>query len=135
MARSRQSAPWLSPPRGQSWPRASCIWCRCSSGRPTASTTPEELAERHKRREQELDRAQAVLEPALAELKKQGTDATGESRHGHAGELLCQIAEEQKAVQIIIGRTGGSTSITSRILGSLAITLVHGSPVPVTVVP
>lgn len=102
---------------------------------PYSFHTPEELAERHKRREQELDRADAILSPAIEQLKADGQEASGQSRHGNAGDLLCSIAEEMNAVQIIIGRTGGSSSITSRIMGSLAITLAHGSPVPVTVVP
>ncbi len=101
---------------------------------PYSFHTPDELAERHKRREQELDRGNGVLQPAIDALTKEGHAVTGEVRHGHAGELLCEIAEGAGAVQIIVGRTGGS-SFASRLLGSLAITLVQAAPVPVTIVP
>jgi len=96
--------------------------------------TPEELAERHKRREEELERAQATVQPVADELKAAGLEVTCEARHGHAGDLLSAIAGEKGAVQIIIGRAGVS-AIASRLLGSLAITLAQASPVPVTIVP
>lgn len=96
--------------------------------------TPEELSERHKRRKEEMSRANAILEPVANELKAKGIDATHEVRYGHAGELLCEIAEKVKARQIIIGRTG-TTAIAARLMGSLALTLVQASPVPITVVP
>ena len=96
--------------------------------------TPEELSERHKRRKEELSRANAILEPVANELKAKGVDATHEVRYGHAGEILCEIAEATKGSQIVIGRTG-TTSIAARLLGGLALTLVQASPVPVTVVP
>lgn len=101
---------------------------------PYSFLTPEELNERHKRREEELNRAKAIVQPVVDELKAKGVNATCEVRHGHAGELLCEIAEDMKARQIIIGRTG-TTSIAARLMGSLALTLVQASPVPVTVVP
>lgn len=101
---------------------------------PYSFHTPEELAERHMRREQELDRATAILRPAIDELTKAGHTVTSEARHGHVGDLMCEIAKDKDAAQIIIGKTGG-TGIASRLLGSLAITLVQASPVPVTVVP
>jgi nucleotide-binding universal stress UspA family protein len=96
--------------------------------------TPEELNERHKRRKEEMSRANAILEPVANELKANGINATHEVRYGHAGEILCEIAEDTKAIQIVIGRTG-TTSIAARLMGSLALTLVQASPVPVTVVP
>ena len=101
---------------------------------PYSFHTPEELAERHKRREEELDRANAILKPAMDNLKKDGIRASGEARHGHAGDLLCEIAKDLGASQIVIGRKGGS-GLTGRLLGSLAITLAQESPVPLTIVP
>ena len=68
------------------------------------------------------------------ELKDAGVSATCEARHGHAAELLCSIAEEKKACQLIIGRTSGS-SFAQRLLGGVAITLAQVSPVPLTIVP
>lgn len=101
---------------------------------PYSFLTPDELSERHKRREEELNRAKAIVQPVVDDLKAKGVNATSEVRHGHAGELLCEIAEDMKARQIVIGRVG-STSIAARLMGSLALTLVQASPVPVTVVP
>jgi nucleotide-binding universal stress UspA family protein len=101
---------------------------------PYSFLTPEELSERHKRREQELARAKAIVQPVVDDLKTKGVTASCEVRHGHAGELLCEIAKDRKARAIVIGRTG-STSIAARLMGSLALTLVQAAPVPVTVVP
>ena len=101
---------------------------------PYSFLTPDELSERHKRREEELNRAKAIVQPVVDDLKAKGVNTTSEVRHGHAGELLCEIAEDMKARQIVIGRVG-STSIAARLMGSLALTLVQASPVPVTVVP
>ena len=101
---------------------------------PYSFLTPEELNERHKRRGEELARAQAVVQPIVDDLKSKGVDASSEVRYGHAGELLCEIAEDKQARQIVIGRTG-STAIAARLMGSLALTLAQASPVPVTVVP
>jgi nucleotide-binding universal stress UspA family protein len=101
---------------------------------PYSFLTPEELNERHKRRGEELARAEAIVQPIVDDLKSKGVDATSEVRYGHAGELLCEIAEEKQARQIVIGRTG-STAIAARLMGSLALTLAQAAPVPVTVVP
>jgi nucleotide-binding universal stress UspA family protein len=101
---------------------------------PYSFHTPEELAERHKRREQELDRANAIVQPVADELNAAGVETTCEARHGNAGELLSEIAEAKGAVQIIIGRSGG-TGLANRLLGSLVITLAQAAPVPVTIVP
>jgi nucleotide-binding universal stress UspA family protein len=101
---------------------------------PYSFHTPEELAERHGRREQEIARAQAMVEPIAAGLKKKGIDVSVEVRHGNAGDLLCSIAGEHKGSQIVIGRTGDS-ALAQRLLGGLAMTLVQAAPVPVTIVP
>lgn len=101
---------------------------------PYSFHTPEELAERHGRREDEIKRATALVAPAVDRLKKDGVTASCEVRHGNAGELLCQIATEKKARQIVIGRSGDS-ALSQRLLGGLAFTLAHAAPVPVTIVP
>jgi nucleotide-binding universal stress UspA family protein len=101
---------------------------------PYSFLTQEELAERHKRREEELKRAAEIVEPVAKDLAAGGVQVTSEVRYGHAGELFCEIAEKLAARQIFIGRKG-SRSLADRLLGGLAITLVQASPVPVTVVP
>ena len=101
---------------------------------PFSFHTPEELAERHMRREQELARGRALLEPLVEELRGAGVEADCEVRHGHAAELLCNIATELEAAQIVIGRTGDS-ALSQRLLGGLALTLAQAAPVPLTIVP
>ena len=106
---------------------------------PYSFLSPEELAERHKRREQELARAEtALVTPVLTDLAAQGISANGAIRYGHVAETLCEIAQESGAVQIVIGRTGSSGTagtIAARLFGSVAGTLAQIAPVPVTIVP
>ena len=102
---------------------------------PYSFLTPEELEERHKRRGEELARAeQAVLGPVVEKAKAIGVSADTELRYGHIAETLCAIADEKSASQIVIGRTGHS-ELASRLFGSVAGTLAQASPVPVTIVP
>ena len=102
---------------------------------PYTFNTPEENEQRHKRREEEIDRARSqIVEPAVARLKAAGIDAEGLIRHGHAAETLVLLAEERKAIQIFIGRRGQSR-LRTLLFGSVAGSLVQIAPVPVTVVP
>ncbi len=101
---------------------------------PYSFHTPEELAERHGRREKELERAHAMMQPVVDRLNKDGIKTTSEVRHGHAGDIICKIVEEKQAAQIFVGRTGDS-ALVQRLLGGLALTLLQIAPVPVTVVP
>ncbi|OYX41927.1 MAG: universal stress protein [Rhodobacterales bacterium 32-67-9] len=102
---------------------------------PYSFLTTEELAERHKRRGEELARAEtAVLAPLLAELEGSGVTVTREIKYGHVAETLCDIAKAHGASQIFIGRTGQST-IVERLFGSVAGTLAQIAPVPCTIVP
>ena len=97
--------------------------------------TPEELAERHKRREEELDRANdAVLGPGEKVVKAAGLGCETIVQHGHPAETLVKIAEDKGAQNIFIGRKGQS-KMGSLLFGSVAGSLVQISPVPVTVVP
>lgn len=102
---------------------------------PYTFNTPEENEVRHKRREEEIDRAHAkVMDPMLEKLKSAGVDAEGVVRHGHAAEVLVALAHEYHAIQIFIGRIGQSR-LRSLLFGSVAGSLVQIAPVPVTVVP
>lgn len=101
---------------------------------PYSFLTADELAERHKRRNEELSRGEAIMAPALKLLAERGLSVTSEVRHGHAGELLCKIATTKGAAQIVVGRKGNSV-LEQRILGGLALTLIQVAPVAVTVVP
>lgn len=101
---------------------------------PYSFHTPEELAERKGRREEELKRAEADVQPFADKLKKTGVEVSTEVHHGNAGDLLCQSAKDKDASQIFIGRTGTS-SLAARLLGGLAVTLAQVAPVPLTIVP
>lgn len=102
---------------------------------PYSFNTPEENAERHMRREQEIERATSgVVVPAEAFIKSLGIDCETIVRHGPPAETLINIAEEFNVKQIVIGRRGQS-GIKSLLFGSVAGNLVQTSPVPVVVVP
>lgn len=100
---------------------------------PYSFLTPEELAERHKVRQQELSRAdEAVMTPALAKVRAAGVEASGLVRHGQVIDLLNVIAREKQAELIFVGR---SNSLSDRVFGSVASGLAQTAPVPVVIVP
>jgi nucleotide-binding universal stress UspA family protein len=102
---------------------------------PYSFNTPEENAERHKRREEEIAKAlKGVVEPVAAKLKKEKLRCKTMVHHGHPAETLARLAEEHGAAQIFIGRRG-ETGLRSMLFGSVVANLVQTSPVPVTVVP
>ena len=102
---------------------------------PFSFNTPMENEVRHKRREDELERAHAeIVDPVVRELRSQGIEAEGIIRHGHAAETINQLASEVGASNIIIGRKGAS-SIKTHLFGSVPSMLVQIADQPVTVVP
>ena len=102
---------------------------------PYSFHSPEELAERHRRREQEIEQARGhVLEPAARATESEGFRVTTEVRHGDPAELLEQIAVERTAEQIVVGRVAGS-GIRQRFFGSVASKLAAAATVPVTIIP
>jgi len=102
---------------------------------PYSFHTPQELEERHARREDEVSRAQkAVLDPAVAAAKAEGFNMTSEVRHGDAASLLDSIAKQRGATQIIIGRVGGK-GVRERLFGGVSGNLVATATVPVTIIP
>ncbi|MCB1409034.1 MAG: universal stress protein [Rhodobacteraceae bacterium] len=102
---------------------------------PYSFLTQEELHERHKRRAQEVSRAeQALVQPVVDDLTARGLNATGEIRYGHVAETLVEIAQAHDAGQIVIGRLGAG-GLSARLFGSVAGTLAQIAPVPVTIVP
>lgn len=102
---------------------------------PYSFHTPEELAERHKRRESEIQRANdSVLHPETAALKNSGLSVESVVRHGKIAETLVDLAKEHGVSQIYIGKLGESR-MRSMIFGSVTAALVQTSSVPVTVVP
>lgn len=102
---------------------------------PYSFHTPEELAERHRRREQEIDQARShVLEPAAKACEAEGFRVTTDVRHGDPAELLEEIAVERGADQIVVGRTG-TRGLRQRIFGGVTAKLVTVATVPVTIIP
>ena len=102
---------------------------------PYSFLTPTELEERHKRRKEELERAEeAIIAPAVKSVEGKGVNIQTALRYGHIAETLCDIAKKENAAQIVIGRNGHST-FGSRIFGSVAGNLVQTAPIPCTIVP
>jgi len=102
---------------------------------PYSFHTPDELAERHQRRESEIQRAkESVLNPELAGLESAGLSVETVVRHGKIAETLVTLAGEYGVKQIYIGKLGESR-MHSMIFGSVTAALVQTSSVPVTVVP
>ena len=102
---------------------------------PFQFSTPQENAERHKRREEELQRAhEEIVDPIVNGLREQGVNAEGVVRHGHAADTLDELAHEFEVTNIVIGRQGGAR-LKLKLFGSVASTLVQIADRPVTVVP
>lgn len=98
--------------------------------------TPEELSERHQRREEEVARAQgALLDPAVKHAREAGVAAvTSDLRYGSVVELLAEIAAEKDGTFLFVGRSGGS-GLAARMFGSVPLGLAQVSTVPVVIVP
>jgi nucleotide-binding universal stress UspA family protein len=102
---------------------------------PYSFNTPSENEMRHKRREEEISRAQKeVINPLVEKYAEQGIDVEGCVRHGHPANVLNMLADEFDASVVFVGRNGTS-SLKSLIFGSVAGNLVQISDRPVTVVP
>ena len=97
--------------------------------------TPEELSERHKRRPEELKRADdAIIKPALEQAAASGlTNTSSEVQYGSVVELIAEIAKEQNAALLFVGRASGS--VAERVFGSVPLGLAQVSTVPVVIVP
>lgn len=102
---------------------------------PYSFLSAEEVAERHKRRTEEVGRAETViLDPVRKTLTAQGLSVETVVRYGHVAEVLGDLATEFGATQIIVGRTGAK-GLQARLFGSVAGTLAQVAPVPCTIVP
>jgi nucleotide-binding universal stress UspA family protein len=102
---------------------------------PYSFLTPEELEERHKRRNEELERAStALVEPLVEATKAEGVKASSIIRYGHVTETIADIAEKEGAAQIFMGRTGHS-NLAKIVFGSVAAAMAQIAPVPCTIVP
>jgi nucleotide-binding universal stress UspA family protein len=102
---------------------------------PYSFHTPQELEERHQRRESEIQRAQeSILQPAVDALSDSGLSIESVVRHGKVAQTLVHLAKKNDVSKIYMGRLGES-KLHSMLFGSVTAALVQSSPVPVTVVP
>jgi len=102
---------------------------------PYSFHTPQELEERHQRRESEIQRANdSVLTPEIAAIEAEGIKVETLVHHGKIAETLIALAAEHDAGQIFIGRRGESR-MHAMIFGSVTAALVQAANVPVIVVP
>ena len=113
----------------------SLVICYVIEWSPYSFNTPTENAERHRRREDEVERAHIdLIEPQLARLAQSGVKAEGMVRHGHAPTALKELGDELDVAMIVVGRKGAS-KLSTMLFGSVAGTLVQLADRPVTVVP
>ena len=98
-------------------------------------STALENAERHKRREEELQRAHSeIIDPVVNQLKSEGLDVEGLVRHGHVADTLNTLAKTKGVTNIILGRQGAS-KLKTHVFGSVGSRLVQSADCAVTVVP
>ncbi len=97
--------------------------------------TPEENEQRHKRREEEIQTVkERLLNPMLESLASDEIEIKGIVRHGQVAKALIQIAREQEASHIVVGRTG-QKAITTMLFGSVVTKLLQLTHIPLTIVP
>jgi nucleotide-binding universal stress UspA family protein len=102
---------------------------------PFTFSTAMENAERHQRREEEIQRAHSeIVDPIVDRLKTEGLDVEGLVRHGHVADTLNSLAKSKGVVNIILGRQGTS-KLKSHVFGSVGSRLVQSAECAVTVVP
>lgn len=102
---------------------------------PYSFLTPEELEQRHKRRGEELERANsAIIEPIIKKISSKNLEVKGEARYGGIAETISKYSDECKADMIFVNRSNESR-ISARLFGSVPGTLVQVSKVPVVVIP
>jgi nucleotide-binding universal stress UspA family protein len=102
---------------------------------PYSFHTPQELEERHQRRESEIERAnESILSSEHAVAVGEGVNVETVVRHGKIAETLIELAKEYDVSQIYIGRQGES-KVSSMLFGSVTAALIQTAEVPVTIVP
>jgi nucleotide-binding universal stress UspA family protein len=80
-----------------------------------------------------VGRAEEATAAAVQRLKEAGVEATGTVLNGLARELVLDFAEEQSADIIVVGASD-RPALATRLLGSVPLAIVAGSPRPVLVI-
>lgn len=102
---------------------------------PYAMTTAEENESRHVQRQSEIAYSmEHVIAPMQRIVDAGGVPVRSEVRHGKPSDTMLELADENNAVHIIVGRLGDA-GLKEAIFGSVASRLVQHAKVPVTVVP
>ncbi len=123
-------------PREDPDPAARVLLCHVIPWSPFSFTTTEENEKRGARREAELTAAyEQVIEPLRKLASERGSTVACTVRHGDPADVISAVARSTGAGMVIVGRTGDSSKLRTRILGSYASELAMHCPVPVTVVP
>lgn len=113
---------------------ASLIVAHILEWSPYSFLTPEEIESRHRRRTEELARAEsAVIAPIVKDLGD-AVPVEGVIKYGHIADTLSAIVKDTGAAQVFIGRSGDS-GVAARVFGSVAGSLAQTSPAPCTIVP
>ena len=117
-------------------PGARVVLCHVIPWSPFSFTTNEENERRGARREAEIDAAyEQVLDPLAKLSADRGVAVATMARYGDTADVLGAVARSSGAGIVVVGRTGDSSRLRTRILGSYASQLAMHCPVPVTVVP
>lgn len=102
---------------------------------PFSFNTPQENEQRHAQHEAEIAAAQdQVLRPMQQIAEEHDGKAEVMVRHGDPVDVLEEIAKQEAARLLVVGRTGDS-GIRARLFGGLPSHLVQSSTIPVVVVP
>lgn len=103
------------------------------SGTP-AARVPTLAANLRQMQLQEREEAQLRLEELAASLQETGRKVTTEFRERHPAAGLLEVAEEQEADLIVMGRTGLSR-IERFCMGSVSLSVLHDASCSVLIVP
>lgn len=102
---------------------------------PYSFQTPSENERRHREKEREIAAATEQILAPMAQIAEDGdVPHTEVARHGKPSDTIVDVARDEGAVHIIVGRTGDG-GLREAVFGSVASRLVQHAHLPVTVVP
>ncbi|MBE0428660.1 MAG: universal stress protein [Thermoleophilia bacterium] len=78
--------------------------------------------------------AQDIVERLRKHAESAGLPARGMVTNGHPSEQILEVADRENASHIVIG-SHGRRALAAAVLGNVTFNVIHGSKVPVTVIP